>query len=42
MKFFKRLFCKHDYVLIKPVHGDMKNYYSGYYKCKKCGKEVLK
>lgn len=41
MKFFKRLFCKHDYE-IKPVHGDMKNYYTTFYLCKKCGKGMLK
>lgn len=42
MKIFKRLFCKHEWKLIEYVHGDMKNFYSGYYKCEKCGLEMLR
>ena len=42
MKFLKRLFCKHEYELLEPAYGDMKNVYSGYCKCKKCGKEGLR
>lgn len=42
IKIFKRLFCKHEWVRIDNVYGDMKNVFSGYYKCKKCGKEELR
>lgn len=42
VKIFNRLFCKHEWKLIDRVYGDMKNVYSSYYKCEKCGKEELK
>ena len=42
MRLFKRLFCKHQWKLIDKVYGDMKNIFSGYYKCEKCGKEMLR
>lgn len=42
MKLFKRLFCKHEWELIVPAYGDMKNRFRGYYKCKKCNKEILR
>lgn len=37
--FFKRLFCKHQYVMIEQFHGDRKNIANGILKCTKCGKE---
>ncbi len=42
MKILKSLFCKHQWKLIDRVYGDMRNIYSGYYKCEKCGKETLR
>ena len=38
MKIFKRLFCKHDFILKERYYGDMKNIGTGVYACKKCGK----
>ena len=42
MGFLKKLFCKHKWELIEPVYGDMKNFYRGRFKCKKCGMEELR
>lgn len=42
VKIFNILFCKHEWKLIDRVYGGMKNVYSSYYKCEKCGKEELK
>jgi RNase P subunit RPR2 len=41
---FKRLFCKHDYVFVRNIHGDEINLTNGkrsIWECKKCGKIKL-
>ena len=42
MKLFEKLFCKHDWRLIMALGGDIRNRFSGVYRCAKCGKETLK
>lgn len=43
MNFFKRLFCKHDFIFIRKTSGDENNYAldrggRNIYKCIHCGK----
>lgn len=38
----KRLTCKHDWVVIMPVRGSVRNKFGAVCKCKKCGKETLR
>lgn len=41
----KRLFCKHDYQLVRNIYGDEINY-TGYkrsiFKCSKCNKYIYR
>lgn len=41
---FKRLFCKHDFTLIRTIHGDeiiRSGWKRSIWKCSKCGKTKL-
>lgn len=41
-KFFRILFCKHEFKTLYNIHGDMINHFNGHRrmnKCIKCGKE---
>ena len=41
MRFLKRLFCKHDYVFVRNIHGDEIIEYEwkrSIWKCQLCGK----
>lgn len=40
LKIIKRIFCKHEYVFERNIHGDEINWCGGYrswWCCKKCG-----
>lgn len=40
MKYLMRMFCKHEYIFIRKLHGDEINDHNGKryeYKCSKCG-----
>ncbi|CAM3961655.1 hypothetical protein SESI111939_10070 [Serratia silvae] len=37
MGMFKIMFCKHEYLLIRTIHGDEALYARSEWKCNKCG-----
>ena len=41
MKLLKMLFCKHEWIYVRYLHGDEINHHNGKrneYKCQKCGR----
>lgn len=44
-RFFKRLFCDHNYAWVRNIYGDMINYCGGMrseWRCVDCGKWTLR